>query len=205
MPSIPELEAIRRPQILDAALATIARNGSANVTMDDIARAAGLSKGGLTHYYRSKQELFLAAFSHFFVRIFERSRQTLSQCNGPEEKLLSFQWLYDADDPDMEIGYPVLIDFMSIAAHDDDYRAIFYDWVDQWVAFLVDALRAGLDSGLYAGLDPDAMARTISAIYQGIALRWYLAPTAHSSQWAVDSLTASVRGLLAPYRKSPTH
>ena len=201
MPSIPELEAIRRPQILDAALDTIARSGSANVTMDDIARAAGLSKGGLAHYYKSKQSLFLAAFSHFFVRIFERSRQTLLHCKTTEEKILSFQWLYDANDPDMTIGYPVLLDFMSIAAHDSDYQAMFYQWVDQWVGFLSEALQEGIDSGTYSGLDPDSVARTISAVYQGIALRWYLAPKAHSTKWAIDSLKTAVRGLLAPYRQ----
>jgi AcrR family transcriptional regulator len=47
MPAIPELEAIRKAQILDAALQTIAANGHANVTMNDICKAAGLSKGGL--------------------------------------------------------------------------------------------------------------------------------------------------------------
>jgi len=44
MPHIPELEAIRKAQILEAALATIAENGCANVTMDDICKEAGLSK-----------------------------------------------------------------------------------------------------------------------------------------------------------------
>ena len=50
MPPIPELEAIRKSQILRAAMETIAANGCANVTMADICSAAGLSKGGLAHY-----------------------------------------------------------------------------------------------------------------------------------------------------------
>jgi hypothetical protein len=48
-------------------------------------------------------------------------------------------------------------------------------------------------------VDADSAARTISAIYQGIATRWYLARGEHSSTWAVDSLRRSVKGLLDSY------
>jgi len=72
MPPIPELEAIRKSQILQAALNTIAANGCANVTMADICKSAGLSKGGLAHYYKSKRDLFLAAFKAFFQQIYAK-------------------------------------------------------------------------------------------------------------------------------------
>lgn len=200
MSPIPELEAIRKAQILEAALNTIAARGCANVTMEDIARAAGLSKGGLAHYYKSKKTLFKAVFEAFFDQIFQRGRETMATFQDPMDKLLSFDWLYDLTDPRMNIGYPILFDFMSIVVHESEYREIFHDWIDNWVVLLKGAIEEGKAAGMFAGVDSDATARTISAIYQGLATRWFLDPEAHSTDWAVASLKQAVTGLMQPYR-----
>lgn len=203
MPAIPELEAIRKAQILEAALKTIADRGHANVTMDDICKAANLSKGGLAHYYRSKNDLFQAAFQEFFNRIFKRSQETMAAFDDPMDQLLSFDWLYDLTDPDLHIGYPIVFDVMSIAVHDDTYRRIFHDWIDNWIVLLEGALRKGMARGLFKKLNPEAVARTISAIYQGTATRWYLDPTAHPTAWAVASFNQAIKGLMQPYLTQP--
>ena len=44
-------------KILDAAVAVVARDGIANLTLDAVAAQAGLSKGGLLHHYPSKDRL----------------------------------------------------------------------------------------------------------------------------------------------------
>lgn len=201
MPPIPELEAIRKSQILQAALKAIADNGCANVTMADICQSAGLSKGGLAHYYKSKRDLFLAAFREFFHQIFQRSRETMANHADPLDKLLSFDWLYNRDDPDGLLGYPVLFDFMSIAVHDDAYKALFHEWVENWLFLLGGAIAEGNASGRFKVSDPDPLAKGISAIYQGIATRWFLAPELHSTQWAVATMRRSILGLLESYQK----
>lgn len=201
MPPIPELEAIRKSQILQAALKTIAENGCANVTMADICLAAGLSKGGLAHYYKSKRELFLAAFREFFKQVFQRSRETMADFEDPLDKILSFDWLYNVEDPDAYLGYPVLFDFMSIAVHDDAYKKIFHEWVENWLSLLREAIEQGNGSGRFEGIDPEAAARGVSAIYQGIATRWFLAPELHSAAWAVDTARRAIIGLLDSYQK----
>lgn len=203
MPPIPELEAIRRTQILEAAMGTIAESGYASVTMADICRAAGLSKGGLAHYYKSKQELFKQAFLEFFNRIFERGRDTMARFDDPLEKLLSFVWLYDADDPDVSIGCPILFDFMSAAVHDTDYREIFHEWVKNWLALLKSAIELGQSQGRFVNIDADDAARAVSAIYQGIATRWFLAPELHSTEWAIGTLKRAVTALLSSYEEKP--
>jgi hypothetical protein len=42
----------------------------------------------------------------------------------------------------------------------------------------------------------------MSAVYQGIGTRWYLAKETHSSQWAVKASNDAIKGILAPYLKS---
>jgi N-hydroxyarylamine O-acetyltransferase len=57
-------EAGRREHVLDAALAVFARYGYRKASMEDVARAADISRLGLYFYFASKQDLFRAAVTH---------------------------------------------------------------------------------------------------------------------------------------------
>lgn len=57
--------------ILAAAVRLLTANGSASVTMDDIAREAGVAKGTLFLYYPGKEALFAAAHGHMTEMLYE--------------------------------------------------------------------------------------------------------------------------------------
>lgn len=202
MPPIPELEEIRKAQILEASIRSISARGSAHVTMEEIAQAAGLSKGGLAHYYKSKNHLFKATFKEFFDRVFQRVKDEMTDIQDPMEKLLGFKMLFDPNDPDVVMGYPLLFDCMVLASRDETYRALFDEWVGNWITVLKGIIEDGIAQGVFSGLDPEPAARAISAIYQGIATRWFLAPDSHPRDWALESVKRSVAGLMAPHRIS---
>ncbi|MBN1534337.1 MAG: TetR/AcrR family transcriptional regulator [Spirochaetes bacterium] len=191
-----DLEEIRKNQIILATLKKISEVGSDNVTMDDIAREAGLSKGGVAHYFPSKDVLCREAFKRFFERIFQRSRDTIIGFADPLSKLLSFGWLYNWNDPDVNLGYPLLFDAMAMASHDAAYRQLFHEWVDRWIEMLSEAIREGREYGLFQDADPVETARTISAIYHGVAVRWYLDRDSHSSDWALRAVRNSITRLM---------
>ena len=48
----------RRDAILEAAIGVLAQHGFAAATTDAIARAAGLSKGGLYWHFKSKDDIW---------------------------------------------------------------------------------------------------------------------------------------------------
>lgn len=56
---------ISKTKILDAALHVIRAKGYSATTIDDVCRAAGLTKGSFFHHFKTKDELALAAASHF--------------------------------------------------------------------------------------------------------------------------------------------
>ena len=62
---------VRRAQILAAAQTCFGRSGYHKTTMDDIVRAAGLSKGSLYWHFKSKDEIFLALFDEFDRAVFD--------------------------------------------------------------------------------------------------------------------------------------
>lgn len=52
-------------KLIDAAIAAVRHRGYAGTTVDDICRAAGVSKGAFFHHFRSKEELASVAARHF--------------------------------------------------------------------------------------------------------------------------------------------
>ena len=63
-----QTEPASRTRLLDAALALIRTKGYAATTVDDICAAAGLTKGSFFHHFRTKEELAVAAATHFGAR-----------------------------------------------------------------------------------------------------------------------------------------
>lgn len=57
-----------RTRLLDAALLLIRAQGYSATTVDDICRAAVLTKGAFFHHFKSKDDLALAAAAHFSER-----------------------------------------------------------------------------------------------------------------------------------------
>jgi len=54
-----------RSRLLDAAMRVIREQGYSATTVDDICGAAGVTKGAFFHHFKSKEELGVAAATHF--------------------------------------------------------------------------------------------------------------------------------------------
>ena len=190
------LESIRKEQIFKGALKAISKNGSRNVTLDLIARESGLSKGGVTYYYSAKEELFKDVFEFFFSSFFKEFEVRLQETDDPYDKLLTFTWLYLEEDQDLLIGYPLFFECMAQANFDPEYREIFSRWLDRWVNLVTKVLQECIDQKDLKIDDIDSTARTIGAIAQGIASRWYLNRESHTTKWALSAYTKTVAALL---------
>ena len=62
----PDVSEERKSQILDAAMNTFARMGFHKARMDDVAEEAGLSKGALYWYFKSKDAIIGAILDRLF-------------------------------------------------------------------------------------------------------------------------------------------
>jgi AcrR family transcriptional regulator len=191
------IEPIRQAQIIEAALRRIAKQGSHNVSVQDVATEARLSKGAVLHYYPTKEELFAAVFREFFRRIFERSKRTMAKHEDPLEKLRSFgDWLFDENDPAVNPGYPLYFECMARAVYEDIFNCLFREWVNNWIELLVSAIEEGIRRGEFRKVNPEIAARSLSAFCQGIASRWYLDRERHPTEWARETLRDYAETLL---------
>lgn len=71
-PKDPQLEAQRRALVLDAVQALLADASWTQMTLDDVARRAGVSKGVVTYWFATKDALIVAAVERFHEAYAER-------------------------------------------------------------------------------------------------------------------------------------
>src|SRR5713226_7189380 len=61
-------------QIVEAAVAVITERGLQNLSLSEIEKKAGMSRGQLTYYFRSKEDILLAVFDRLLQRMHERAQ-----------------------------------------------------------------------------------------------------------------------------------
>ncbi len=78
----------RPAEILSAALASFAERGFAATRLDDVAARAGVTKGTLYLYFRSKEDLFKAVVRQELVPNIERAEAMIADSTAPSLALL---------------------------------------------------------------------------------------------------------------------
>jgi TetR/AcrR family transcriptional repressor of bet genes len=83
------MEPIRRDALVKATIAEVGRAGTLDVTVAQIARAAGMSPALAHHYFGAKEDLFLAAMRHVLVLYGAEVRGALAAVagQGPRARL----------------------------------------------------------------------------------------------------------------------
>src|SRR6516165_3325793 len=77
-----DVGSIRREQIVEAAVAVITEKGIQNLSLSEIEGRAGMSRGQLTYYFRTKEDILLAVFD----RLIRQMKERVQADEGPEKK-----------------------------------------------------------------------------------------------------------------------
>jgi AcrR family transcriptional regulator len=64
-----DIGSIRREQIVEAAVGVIAAQGLQSLSLSEIEKRAGMSRGQLTYYFKTKEDILLAVFDRLLARM----------------------------------------------------------------------------------------------------------------------------------------
>src|SRR5436309_8253767 len=78
-----DLASLRREQIVEAAVHVITEQGIQNLSLSEIEKKAGMSRGQLTYYFRTKEDILLAVFDRLVSLMHERVGEPV--CAGGQE------------------------------------------------------------------------------------------------------------------------
>jgi AcrR family transcriptional regulator len=85
----------RPDELATAALKLFCQRGYHATSIDDIARAAGVTKGAVYHHFSSKEELLVSALDTFWQRTIGMARRHLERAD-PDDALARFQSVVNA-------------------------------------------------------------------------------------------------------------
>ncbi len=191
----------RSTQILTAARLCFMKKGYAATKMDEIASAAGLSKGGVYFHYSSKRDIFHALVRHEY----DRMMALIEEIAGGEEDDLTTKLLHIGGMVTGAITHPERARMMIIVAEmsmrDKELRKEIIQLQQNYIDMVVQLLSRSRESGqVRADLDLEAVAFILKAIvdgFQASAVVGYPFELERVVQTAVSLVTY---GLRAPER-----
>ncbi|MBD3223864.1 MAG: TetR family transcriptional regulator [Caldithrix sp.] len=171
----------KKQQIVNAAIQVFARNGIVKTKMIDIADTAGIGKGTIYEYFRSKEEIFVTAFNHIYDGMADRIEVELASITDPALKLkLVIEESLRALFEEHKDFAGIMLEFWAEAIRNNDERTLQSIQLDNiyehYRTILSQIINEGIQKGVFKTVDAFSTAAIIIAAMDGIMLQWILAP-----------------------------
>lgn len=117
--------AVRQREIVDIAARLFAERGYHATSINDLAQAAGLQRGGLYHYIGSKENVLFAIHERFIEPLLHQARAIEARDEAPEQALRSLAHALMHDIAEYRDQVTVFLhEWRTVTASDDDERVI---------------------------------------------------------------------------------
>jgi AcrR family transcriptional regulator len=182
----------RRADILDAAIAVIARRGVRGLRVEQVAAEAGVATSLLYYYFGNRNGLVRATLDHANERA---ARSTDAGAAGREavERSLLAELDADAEVRDTSVVWG---EVLASAVFEPELRDQLAEATGAWNALVAAAIRAGIEDGsIPAAVEADAAAERLTALVDGLSARWLAGLT--TRERARELLAAAVASELA--------
>lgn len=168
---MPVLAPHMRDELAQSAFELFAARGIRNVTLDDVAAQAGVTKGSFYWHYRSKKELILAAAALYYRQWQQQAHQQIATVSDPLAQLRRV-WQVSVDMCLFDRANRVFsTEIFALGLHDPELGASwaqFYDSVRELYAGLI---LSAIKAGKLGPLDPHRTADWMLATFEGIKHR----------------------------------
>ena len=201
----PDVSDQRRNQIMEAALTVFSRLVFERASMDNIAKEAGVSKGALYLYYKSKDAIIAKLLQLFFDQALKQVKVLAAGEGSVTEQLLAFTRVLTREMDRMAAMQPISLQFYAIAARHATIRQHLRAYFAEYRALMEEVIQRGIAQGeLRADISPAETAVTLTALLEGLALLWLIDPQATDWHVQVESSTKLlIQGLSASPRLLP--
>tara|TARA_R110002072_G_scaffold27885_4_gene90329 strand:+ start:428 stop:1051 length:624 start_codon:yes stop_codon:yes gene_type:complete len=163
----------RRDEILRAAQDLFHRQGYANTSLDDIARAVGIKREGLYYYFPNRTQILIAIIKPLGLQLRDRVREILESDASPEDKICQTveNHLMRFENRFAESKITLRDDYFS---ENEDVLGEMQPIWDEYETLWVAIIREGQDKGVFdETLDPRLAHLGILGLCNWVA-RWYL-------------------------------
>jgi len=161
--------AVRRDEILRAAVRELERRGFAHTRVADIAQELGVSTALVFYHFDTKEALFAAAFADAAERDVRRLDEAVSANGRAVDKLRAILRLYAP--VGSASGWPLWIDAWAAALREPALRRVSRRLDVRWKDSVAAVITDGVASGELTCPDPHGAAWRITAMLDGLAVQ----------------------------------
>jgi len=192
-----QLAGDKAARIVDAMRTTVGQRGTAGATFDQVARAAGVSRGLLHYYFGTKERLLVEVVRRDCdVRLGLLDAQ-LADARSADDVVAGLVASLDdlvRNDPGL---VTLIFELFTLARRNDEIAAEFAELLRRQRERLAELLRAKADAGvLELRAAPDAVVDVIFSLGDGVAMRMVAEPE-RDFRPTVAAGVLCVRALLA--------
>jgi TetR/AcrR family transcriptional regulator, cholesterol catabolism regulator len=187
---------VRRTQVIALAAELFDERGYTNVSMEQLAIAAGIAKPTLYHYFRAKDEILRGIHEEFIDLLLERQQERQALALSPADLLLG-----------------AMTDILGLMETHRGHVRVFFEHYrelpdavredirvkrDRYQSLVRDAVADGIRAGVFREVDADIATLSVFGMCNW-AYQWWRpgggADPAHTAQRMWDLV---MRGILAP-------
>ena len=162
----PQIDHIRRPQILEAAAQVIAERGVSGTRVADVAKRAGTSAPAILYWFGSKDRLLAEALTFEEERFYEVMAEMLAAEPGPVERLRTL-----IESASGGSDWALWMELWTRALRDAELGEARTRLDDRWRGEIAKAVREGQEAGHFGDADADAVAVTLASLLDGLAVQ----------------------------------
>jgi TetR/AcrR family fatty acid metabolism transcriptional regulator len=166
-------------EIMHAAMHVFAKKGLVKTKMTDIADEAGIGKGTIYEYFRSKEEIFGTAFSYFFKKMNSMVSEALATTDDPVEQLRLLvdrslrSFLHEGSD-----FAGIMMDFWAEGIRNKDQKIIeminMGKIYEDYRRMIRSILENGIKKKIFRPLNTLYTSAIFIAAFDGIVLQWIM-------------------------------
>ena len=162
----PQIDHVRRPQLLEAAAGVIAERGIASTRIADIAERAGTSPPAVLYWFDSKDELLAEALTVDEERYYRKLTERMDSLESPRARL---RLLLESSAE--EYDSRLWMEIWTRALRDRSTRRARRRLDQRWRKQIAEVIRDGQRSGEFGEADPDDAALVLASLIDGLAVQ----------------------------------
>ena len=191
---VQDYEDQRRQELIKATYYEVAEKGYSAVTLQDIAKRAGVSKGSTLYYFATKEDLFLGALEWIINEVHERIHYAISKAPDPIGKMKAVIGVVFGNAQESRQFFLAYSDFISIGTRNHRFHDLNAKFYEGCCGHDRDIIELGIKTGAFRFVDIDDASSMVRALIDGMMMQWFF-----SSQGTFDDYRRRCERIVLDY------
>ncbi len=188
---------LKKLQIVEALKRLLEKNVYSNVTVQDIADESGFSKGGVLHYFSTKEDIYLELQKEIFTE-FERSHRQIIEKELGSDELVPLSTLLDVESFILDKrNIKIMINLIQYAFEEEKIMNTIREFLEKHRMFytsIIERTRLEHPTRRRIDIDPVSLSRIAQTVVLTIGILELMDPTEYDYIEIVKFVTAILKG-----------